>query len=107
MSERTIGTGERRRESRFRVNIPAKIRGLEPAAFIGPLGPATVVNLSLTGLRLLVDREFPPRTCVQVFAFHEVLLGHVKHCSRDGAQFEVAVKLRETADAPTPKRLGS
>jgi len=96
--------GGRRRESRFRVNIPAKIKGLEPVTSLGPSTPATVVDLSRAGLKLLVDREYLPKSCVQIFAFHEILLGQVTHCSRYGSQFEVAVKLREVA--PTQTRPG-
>ena len=107
MSDTTISTGERRRESRFRVNIPAKIKGLEPVTSLGPSTAATVVDLSRGGLKLLVDREYLPKSCVQVFAFHEILLGQVTHCSQYGAQFEVAVKLREVAADAPQKRQGS
>jgi hypothetical protein len=107
MNDRTTSTGERRRESRFRVNIPAKIKGLEPVTSLGPSTAATVVDLSRGGLKLLAGRAYLPKSCVQVFAFHEILLGQVTHCSRYGAQFEVAVKLREVAaDAATRQKPG-
>jgi len=107
MSDTTLGTGERRSESRFPVNIPVKIKGLDPVTAFGPSTDAMMVDISGGGLRLLVDQEFPPRSCVKVFAFQQVLLGHVTHCSRYGAQFEVAVKLREEARQPIRGRAHS
>ena len=85
---------ERRREPRSLVNIPARVKGLNPLTSIGPSTPATVVDISHHGLRLCLDREFLPGASLQLVVSKHVVLATVRHCFRSGSKFMVGVELK-------------
>ncbi len=85
--------GERRGEVRFVLNIPAKVKGLNPVTSIGPSLPATIVEGSRHGHRIRLDREYLPGASIQVLVSKKAFVGKVRHCFRSGIEFMVGVQL--------------
>jgi hypothetical protein len=86
---------ERRREPRTRVDIPARLKSVDPVTSIGPSASVRIVELSRNGLKILIDKEFFPKTLVQIIASNRIMMGQVRHSTPVEGGFHVGVQLLE------------
>ncbi len=86
---------ERRRERRTRVDIPARLKSVDPVTSIGPSTTVRIVEISRSGLKILVDKDFLPKTLVQIIASNQIMMGQVRHSRRVDGGFHVGVQLLE------------
>jgi len=83
------GTAERRRETRYQVHEPAEVRVIAGAA---GLLPATVLDISRSGLRLEVAVQLPKGAAIEIVLPKEVIVfGKVRYCRRAGEAFHAGV----------------
>jgi PilZ domain/Putative zinc-finger len=84
-----VTSGERRREPRYPCNDPVEIRRI-PEDFT-PL-PATVLDVSLSGLRVALDTNFGQGSRVEVVSPKQVVIfGEVRYCRRAGERFHAGI----------------
>jgi hypothetical protein len=57
---------ERRVEPRVSVDVPARMKSLSPLTSTGPSIRVRVVEISHSGMKVLVAREFQPGALVQI-----------------------------------------
>jgi hypothetical protein len=88
-------TFERRREPRTRVDIPARLKSVDPVTSIGPSTVVRIVELSRNGLKIKVDHGFLPKSLVQVIASNQIMMGQVRHSTPVEGGFHVGVQLLE------------
>jgi hypothetical protein len=94
LSELYSGT-ERRAEPRVLVNKPARIKSLSPLMSTGPSIRGTIIEISHSGMRVRMSREFQLGELVQVIVPDTFYLGTVRHCRKVGGEFEAGIKLTE------------
>ncbi len=86
---------ERRREPRTRVDIAARLKSVDPVTSIGPSTTVRIVEISRSGLKISVDKEFLPKTLVQIIASNQIMMGQVRHSTPVEGGFHVGVQLLE------------
>ena len=84
---------ERRREARVPVDIPARVKSLDPVTSIGPSTEVRITNISRHGLRFHAPRPYLVGALVQIVAEKKILLGRVRYCLSDGAYYDFGVQL--------------
>ena len=95
---------DRRREPRYCCDDPVEIR--TPGG--ESLFPATVMNVSRTGLRLGLDREVRKGAQLEILLKRQLgLCGRVRYCHRVGAGYQVGILLEEPAHAGPDKHVTS
>jgi len=90
-----IADFERRREPRTRVDIPARLKSVDPVTSIGPSATVRIVEISRSGLKIFVDKDFFPKTLVQIIASNQIMMGQVRHSTRVEGGFHMGVQLLE------------
>jgi hypothetical protein len=88
-------TFERRREPRTRVDIPARLKSVDPVTSIGPSTVVRIVELSRNGLKIRVAHSFLPKTLVQVIASNQIMMAQVRHSTPVEGGFDIGVQLLE------------
>ena len=85
---------ERRREPRIRSNeqVQLKILGDRSAVEI----PATVLDVSGRGLKLVSPIYLRPGTLVQIDGLTHKLLGEAMWCARDGHGYEFGLRVQHS-----------
>ena len=86
---------ERRREPRTRVDIPARLKSVDPVTSVGPSATVRIVEISRSGLKIFVDKDFFPKTLVQIIASNQIMMGQVRHSTRVEGGFHMGVQLLE------------
>jgi|SRR5580693_1194639 hypothetical protein len=94
LPELSSGT-ERRTEPRVLVNTPARIKSLSPLMSTGPSIRAMIIQLSHSGMRVRMNREFQLGELVQIIVPDTFYLGTVRHCRKVSGEFEAGIKLTE------------
>jgi hypothetical protein len=61
----------------------------------GPSIKANIVEISRSGMKLCVSREFVLGELVQVIVPETFYMGIVRHCIRNSTGFEIGIKLTE------------
>src|SRR5256885_2161667 len=79
---------ERRKYPRVPMDVPARLKCLNPLTSTGPSIKARVVEISRAGMRIRANREFQPGGVVQVIVKDMFYLGTVRHCQRLEEGFE-------------------
>jgi hypothetical protein len=83
------GKAERRRETRYPVHEPAEVRVLAGDA---GLLPATVLDISRSGLRLEVTVQLPKGVAIEIVLPKEMIVfGKVRYCRRAGEAFHAGI----------------
>jgi hypothetical protein len=88
-------TLERRRETRVRVDIAARLKCLNPLTSTGPSARARIIEISYHGMKLRMNRELLPGGLVQIIVSNQVLMGTVRYARRTENEFEVGIRLTE------------
>jgi hypothetical protein len=84
---------DRRREPRYPCQDPAEVR-LVPGD--GSSLPATVVDISRSGLRLRLVVRIPKDAQVEIVLPKQVIIfGEVRYCRRSGENFEVGILIQD------------
>jgi len=92
-TEENVRRIEKRREARYPCNDPAEARILPGD---GSLLPATVVDISRSGLRLEIPVSVVPGSQIEVSLPKQVVIfGEVRHCRRTGDRFSAGVQIKE------------
>jgi hypothetical protein len=86
---------DRRRETRVRVDIAARMKSLNPLTSTGPSSKVRIVEISYHGMKLRVHREMLPGGLVQIIVGERILMGKVRHTRPCGNDFEVGIRLTE------------
>ena len=86
---------ERRTEPRVLVNAPGRIKSISPLMSTGPSIRATIIELSHSGMKIRMNREFQLGELVQVILPDMFYLGTVRHCRKVNEEFEAGIKLTE------------
>lgn len=86
---------ERRTEPRVLVNAPGRIKSLSPLMSTGPSIRTTIIELSHSGMRVRMNREFQLGELVQVIMPDTFYLGTIRHCRNVNGEFEAGIKLTE------------
>lgn len=87
---------ERRSQTRVRVDVPARLKCLNPLTSTGPSIKARVVEISRSGMKIRANREFHIGGVVQVIVKDTFYMGTVRHCRRVEDGFETGLKLTES-----------
>jgi anti-sigma factor RsiW len=93
LSEQVWSAAEQRGETRTAVDQAASFKLLDPVTSSSPPHQARVIETSVSGMKLRVKRSMLPRTLIQVRMQDKIVLGVVKYCTEDGAEFQVGVRL--------------
>ena len=90
---------EQRREHRFEPNqaVTLKVLGMRP----GPVMPASVRDISGSGMRLRTSLPVPCGTPIEIEAQETLTLGSVCRCEPDDGSYTIGVQISETG---RPKR---
>ena len=87
---------ERRRFPRIRVDVPARLKCLNPLTSTGPSIKARVIEISHGGMKIRANREFQHGGVVQVIVKDTFYMGTVRHCRRVEEGFDTSLKLTES-----------
>lgn len=91
---------ERRREPRYPCNDPVKVRVISKG---GPRFPATVLEVSRSGLRLELDIPIAKGSDIEVTVRgHVVIFGEIRYCRRTGDSFHAGILIREVLYSRPP-----
>jgi hypothetical protein len=85
---------QRRRESRFQPDQTAtvKVLGMRP----GPVMPASVRDISGSGMRLRTSLPVPCGTSIEIETQEMLALGSVCRCEPDNGSYTLGVQISET-----------
>ncbi len=87
------GSEERRREARYPCDDPAEVRVLPGD---GTRMPATVVDVSRSGMRLELSGPVTKGSQIEIFLPKQVVIfGQVRHCRRAGGVYYAGVLIQE------------
>lgn len=92
----TYGGEERRKQPRVPMDVPARLKCLNPLTSTGPSIKARVVEISRSGMKIRANREFHTGGVVQVIVKDTFYLGTVRHCRRVEDGFETGLILTES-----------
>ena len=83
---------ERRKEKRYEVMEPARIKVLQPAEFVAV--PCTVIDVSSSGLRISSPRPLIQGAYVDVQVELAAIFGRIRHCRANGRDgFDVGIEI--------------
>ncbi len=86
---------ERRSEPRFPVDLPVRVKCINPLISMGPARSARLIEVSRRGMRLRSIREFLPGALIQVFLGQSILLAEVRWCTREDLSFVMGARVVE------------
>lgn len=86
---------ERRRETRSKVKVRAKLKSLDPVTSLGPSTVVEVIETSRHGLKVFATRAYLPNSQVLVTMFPEIISGTVRHCAAVDGGFHVGIERRK------------
>jgi c-di-GMP-binding flagellar brake protein YcgR len=89
-------TVERRTNPRVKIDVPARLKCLNPLTSIGPSIKARVTEISRGGMKIRANREFQTGGVVQVIVKDTFYMGTVRHCQRVEEGFETGLNLTES-----------
>ncbi len=100
-SVKSVGSGaERRREPRYPCNDPVEIRILPGD---GSRVPATLMDVSRSGLRLELGTPVPKGTEIEILLSKQLAVsGRVRHCRRVGAKYQAGILILQAIDSSQP-----
>jgi PilZ domain len=78
------------------VDVPARLKCLNPLTSTGPSIKARVVEISRSGMKIVANREFQTGGVVQVIVKDTFYMGTVRHCRPIENGFETGLKLTES-----------
>ena len=87
---------ERRKQPREGVDIPVRIKVINPLMSTGPASSARVRDRSAGGMKLLTSRPAMVGALIQVLMQGKIVMGEVRHCSSAGAEFHLGVRIVES-----------
>ena len=91
---------ERRREPRYPCNDPVEVRIISPG---GPCFPATVLDVSRSGLRLELGARIAKGSEMEVTVRgHVVIFGEIRYCRRTGDSFHAGILIRDVLYSRPP-----
>ena len=88
-------TLDRRSETRVQVDIPARLKCLNPLISTGPSASVRIIEVSYHGMKLRVGRELLVGGLVQIIVSNKILMGKVRHVKSVESEFEVGIHLTE------------
>jgi hypothetical protein len=90
------GVVERRKHPRHDVDSAARVKVIDPIMSTGPAAVARVLNRSAGGLKVKVPGSVFVGALVQILMPGEILLGEVRYCLANGADFDIGVRVVES-----------
>jgi hypothetical protein len=84
--------GDRRRRPRFEIDQPVTLKGLDDPS--EPL-PASLVNFSTKGIRLILGQKLNPGNLVKVEWGGTILLGEIIYCLPLGSEFAAGIEIED------------
>jgi hypothetical protein len=87
---------ERRKQPRENVDSAARVKVINPLMSTDPAAAARVLNRSASGLKVKVPCSVFVGALIQVRMPGEILLGEVRYCVSNGAEFDIGVRLVES-----------
>lgn len=89
----TPASAERRREPRYPCNDAVEVR-LLPGG--GTLVPATLLDISRSGLRLAIEAALVKGSQIQIHMPKQIVIfGKVRHCRRVGSAYEAGILIEQ------------
>lgn len=103
-SVKTEASGaERRREPRYPCNDPVEVRILSGESGDGSRLPATLLDVSRSGLRLELGTPVPKGTEIEILLSKQLAVsGRVRHCRRLGAKYQAGILILQATDSSQP-----
>jgi hypothetical protein len=86
---------ERRTDPRVPVDVRTRMKSLSPLTSMGPSTRARIVEISRSGMKIRVSREFQPGSQVQIIVGNTFYFGTVRHSCDLGGEFEAGINLTE------------
>lgn len=91
---------ERRREPRYPCNDPAEV---QVASATGPRLPATMLDISRSGLRVVLAAPVWKGADVEVILPKQaIIFGRVCHCRQSGEKFYAGIRIQDVFFRPHP-----
>jgi hypothetical protein len=87
---------DRRKHPRVLMDVPARVKLVNPLETMGPSTPARVVEISRSGMKVRTRRDFMIGAAIQVIVKETFYLGTVRHTRQRDDAFDVGVRLNET-----------
>jgi hypothetical protein len=84
--------GDRRRRPRFEIEQPVTVKSLDDSG--RPL-PASLVNFSAKGIRLILGQKLNPGDLVKVEWGGTILLGEIIYCLPLGFEFAAGIEIED------------
>jgi|HubBroStandDraft_6_1064221.scaffolds.fasta_scaffold1225595_1 hypothetical protein len=96
-TEAAAHTGpDRRKHPRLPMDVPARVKLLNPLETMGPSKPARVIEISRSGMKVRAKGDFMIGAVIQIIVKQTFYLGTVRHTRRTDDGFDVGVQLNET-----------
>jgi PilZ domain len=89
------GRADRRKHPRVPVDVPARVKLLEPLETMGPSKPARVIEISRSGMKIRAKHDFMIGAVIQIIVKETFYLGTVRHTRQTDDGFDVGVRLNE------------
>jgi len=91
---------ERRREPRYPCKDPVEVRIISGD---GSRVPATLMDVSRSGLRLELGTPVPKGTEIEILLSKQLAVsGRVRHCRRVGAKYQAGILILQAIDSSQP-----
>ena len=92
---------DRRRDLRYPSDVPVEIR-IFPSD--GSSMPATLTDISLSGLQLEIDGSVPNGAQIEILLSKQLaVFGVVRHCRRIGAKYRAGIRIVQAFYASEPE----
>ena len=86
---------DRRKHPRVLIDVPARVKLLDPLETMGPSRPARVIEISRSGMKVRVKRDFMIGAVIQIIVKETFYLGTVRYTRQTDEGFDVGVRLNE------------
>jgi hypothetical protein len=86
---------ENRTEARVPVNLPGRLKLLDPLTSVGPPHDVAVVEISRNGLKIRTPRHLLPKALVQIRFGGKAVLGEVRYCDKSDGEYLAGLRLVE------------
>jgi hypothetical protein len=98
---------ERRQESRFKISrtITVKVLHHLPGPSLGKYFEAEVVDVSGSGMRLLLPFAVPCGAPVEIRDESLLILGEVCHCAWEQGNYAAGIRVMQTLGQPEEERV--
>lgn len=84
---------ENRTEARVAVNLPGRLKLLDPLTSVGPPHNVVVIEISRNGLKIRTPRHLLPKALVQIRFGGKAVLGEVRYCNKEDVEYSAGLKL--------------